>query len=45
MCLTFDSFVIILNYEQLASTEVLYYFLFISRTIAIRVGFRKHEFR
>lgn len=45
MCLTFDLFVFLLNYEHLASTKVLYYFFFISRAIVIHLGFRKHEFR
>lgn len=47
MCLKFDSFVIILNHEQLASTKVfiLLLFFFISRTIMIHVGLKKYEFR
>lgn len=49
MCIKFDSFVIILNHEQLASTKALYYlfiylFIFISRTIVFHVGLREHEF-
>lgn len=37
-------FVIILNHEQLASTKVFFLF-FISRTIVIHVGLRKHGIR
>lgn len=42
LCLKFDSFVIVLNHEPLASTKVLILLLFfISGTTVIHVGLKK----